>query len=47
MSQAFIGGCARGAIRYRPQAVGYVVRGHAWDHLDPAVPKFDKLPPSA
>ena len=31
--------------RYKPQAVTYVVRGHAWDPLDPAVPKFDKLPP--
>jgi hypothetical protein len=33
--------------RYRPQAVAYVVSGHDWDHLDPAVPKFDRLPPSA
>ena len=31
--------------RYRPQAVTYHVRGHAWDHLDPALPKFDKMPP--
>jgi hypothetical protein len=21
------------------------VRGYAWDHLDPALPKFDKMPP--
>ena len=20
-------------------------RGYAWDHVDPALPKFDKLPP--
>ena len=32
--------------RFRPQAVTYGVRGHAWDHLDPALPKFDKMPPA-
>ena len=31
--------------RYKPQMVTYVVRGYAWDHLDPALPKFDKMPP--
>lgn len=31
--------------RYRPQAVTYAVRGNAWDHLDPALPKFEKMPP--
>ena len=30
--------------RYRPQMVMYGVRGHAWDHLDPALPKFDRMP---
>ncbi len=30
---------------YKPQAVTYVVRGYAWDQLDPALPKFDKMPP--
>ena len=30
--------------RYKPQVVTYAVRGHAWDHLDPALPKFDKMP---
>ena len=30
--------------RYKPQAVTYAVRGYAWDHLDPALPKFDKMP---
>ncbi len=30
--------------RFKPQAVTYAVRGHAWDHLDPALPKFDKMP---
>ena len=31
--------------RYTPQVVTYGVRGYAWDHLDPALPKFDKMPP--
>jgi hypothetical protein len=25
--------------------VTYRVRGYAWDHLDPALPKFDRMPP--
>lgn len=29
--------------RYRPQVVTYVVRGHAWDHIDPALPKFERM----
>jgi hypothetical protein len=32
--------------RYKPQAVTYAVRGQAWDHLDPALPRFDKMPPA-
>ena len=32
--------------RFKPQAVTYGMRGYAWDHLDPAVPKFDKMPPA-
>jgi hypothetical protein len=31
--------------RFRPQAVTYAMRGHAWDDLDPHLPKFDKMPP--
>ncbi|MGH8060661.1 MAG: GFA family protein [Pseudoxanthomonas sp.] len=31
--------------RFNPQVVTYGVRGHAWDHLDPALPRFDKMPP--
>lgn len=31
--------------RYRPQGVTYTMRGHAWDRLDPALPKFDRMPP--
>ena len=30
--------------RYKPQMALYQVRGHVWDHLDPAVPKFDGMP---
>jgi len=31
--------------RYQPQAVTYTMRGLAWDHIDPALPRFAKLPP--
>lgn len=30
--------------RYKPQLVAYRTRGHAWDHLDPALPTFDEMP---
>jgi hypothetical protein len=30
---------------YKPQLLTYSVRGHAWDHVDPALPKFDRMPP--
>jgi hypothetical protein len=33
--------------RYKPNFVTYNVRGHAWDHLDPNLPKFEKMPPPA
>lgn len=29
--------------RYKPQAVTYRTRSYAWDYLDPALPKFDKM----
>ncbi len=32
--------------RFKPQVVTYAVRGHAWDYLDPALPKFDRMPPA-
>jgi hypothetical protein len=32
--------------RYKPQVVTYGVSGHAWDRVDPALPKFDKMPPA-
>jgi hypothetical protein len=31
--------------RYRPQLVTWTAAGYAWDHLDPDVPKFDRMPP--
>jgi hypothetical protein len=31
--------------RFKPDMVTYTVRGHAWDHLDAALTKFDKMPP--
>ena len=31
--------------RYRPQAVTYASRGHAWDRLDPEIAAFERMPP--
>jgi hypothetical protein len=31
--------------RFRPQAVTYAARGHAWDRLDPALQTFEGMPP--
>jgi hypothetical protein len=31
--------------RFKPQKVMYGVRGYAWDSIDPALPKFDRMPP--
>ena len=32
---------------FRSQFVCYASRGHAWDVLDPALPRFSALPPEA
>ena len=32
--------------RFKPQIVNYGVRGYAWDHVDPALPKVDRMPPA-
>jgi hypothetical protein len=32
--------------RYRPQFVTWHAAGNDWDHLDPAIPKFEMMPPS-
>jgi hypothetical protein len=32
--------------RYKPQIVTWHAAAHAWDHLDPALPKFEKMPPT-
>lgn len=32
--------------RYQPQLVSWTATGYSWDHLDPAVPKFEKMPPA-
>lgn len=29
---------------FKPQAVTYAARGQAWDTLDPALPKFERMP---
>ncbi len=31
--------------RFEPQVVTYAIRGHAWDTLDAALTKFEKMPP--
>jgi hypothetical protein len=31
--------------RFNPQMVLWSSAGHAWDQLEPALPKFDKMPP--
>jgi len=31
--------------RFKPQAITYRKRGHAWDSTDPALPAFDTMPP--
>ena len=31
---------------YRPAFVTWTAAGQPWDHLDPALPKFDKMPPA-
>jgi len=33
--------------RFTPHVATYHGRGHAWDHLDPALTAFDKMPPPA
>jgi hypothetical protein len=30
--------------RYKPQMVTYRVRGHTWDHVDPDLPGFERMP---
>jgi hypothetical protein len=32
--------------RYRPQAVTYAVRAPAWDKMDQALTRFEKMPPA-
>ena len=31
--------------RFQPQVVTYASRAYAWDQLDPALTKFDAMPP--
>ena len=31
---------------YRPNFVTWTAAGRPWDYLDPALPKFDKMPPA-
>lgn len=32
--------------RYKPQFVTWHAAANAWDHLDPVLPKFEKMPPT-
>lgn len=32
--------------RYKPQMVMYRASSHAWDKVDPALPRFDGMPPT-
>lgn len=31
--------------RYKPELVMWAAAGQAWDHLDPAVTRFERMPP--
>ena len=31
--------------RFKPQKVMFSSSGHDWDYIDPALPKFEKMPP--
>ena len=31
--------------RYKPQLVSWTATGHGWDYLDPALPRFEAMPP--
>ncbi len=30
--------------RFRPEALTYGVRGHAWDRIDPGLQHFERMP---
>jgi hypothetical protein len=31
--------------RFKPRLVSWTAAGYGWDHLDPAIPTFEKMPP--
>ena len=35
------------SARYQPDMVFWTSAGHAWDHFDPSLTKFEKMPPPA
>lgn len=47
MPQIFIASAASldDPSRYRPEVVYWTASGHRWDTLDPALTRFDRLPP--
>ena len=42
--RAIVAGSLDDPSVFSPQKVFYASRGHVWDRLDPALPKFDTLP---
>jgi len=30
--------------QFKPQALTYAIRGHAWDLIDPSLQKFERMP---
>jgi hypothetical protein len=32
--------------RYKPQLISWAAAAQPWDHVDPQLPKFEKMPPS-
>jgi hypothetical protein len=43
--RAIVVGSLDDPSRFAPQMVFFTRSGYAWDHIDPAVPKFETLPP--
>jgi hypothetical protein len=46
MIGVYVGGLDDPSV-FKPENVLFASRGHAWDHLDPALPKLPRMRPSA
>jgi hypothetical protein len=40
-------GCLDDPSAFKPEVVMFAARGHAWDHLDPTLPKLPAMRPSS